>query len=132
MSPHQRTAYTSRALAVLELAAATWLAARGHWWTAVLVTFTAPSLLVVGAGACATHHRARAEARREAQLQRGEPPALLVPCCSFWKNSDGQVHRPGCDRLGEEQHVRDGRPLDEAEAAAFTAIADRFDHGSRT
>lgn len=115
------------AFAVLELAAAAWLAAHGHGWIALLVAGTAPSLLIVSAGACAAHHRARAEARREAQLQRGEPPAPLVPCCPFWKNSDGQVHRPGCARLGEEQHARDGRPPDETEAAA---IADRFADGS--
>ena len=98
MSRHLWIAHICRAVALGELASAAVLASNSRWWLAALVACTAPSLLVVDAGARRAHHRARAQAQREARAARGENPAPLVPCCSFWHNSDGKVHGPNCTR----------------------------------
>lgn len=98
MSRHLWIAHTCRAAALGELASATVLATDSRWWLAALVACTAPSLLVVDAGARRAHHRARAIAQREARAVPGENPAPLVPCCSFWHNSGGAVHGPDCTR----------------------------------
>lgn len=99
MTRDQWISHICRALALGELASAAVLASDGRWWMAVLVACTAPSLIVVAAGAHRAHRRARAAAQRAGQRERGEEVPPLVPCCSFWLNSDGQVHAPGCARL---------------------------------
>lgn len=123
-------AHTCRATAMLELAAATWLATHAHWWTAVLTACTAPSLLLVAAGATAAHHRARAEAQRVVQLECGEHVRPFVPCCSFWRNSSGQVHGPDCTRPRLPLPRRDRYRLNPADQAAFESIARSYDDRS--
>ncbi|MER6789248.1 hypothetical protein ABT330_32300 [Streptomyces sp. NPDC000658] len=92
-------AYACCAIAVLELAAATWLATADHWWTAAFTACTAPSLLLLGALARRAYRRARAEAKHAEQLAFGEAAAPLVPCCPLWEHSDGQAHGLGCTRV---------------------------------
>ncbi|QJT04383.1 hypothetical protein G9272_32210 [Streptomyces asoensis] len=121
-------ARTCRAIAVLELAGAAWLAVTSAWWIAALVACIAPGLLCVDALARRAHHRKRAEAQRAARLKRGEQVEPLVPCCSFWLHSDGQVHGPGCTRPVLPR--RDTYRLDPAARAQFEAITAGFDHGT--
>ncbi|MFI5825007.1 hypothetical protein ACIA8I_38965 [Streptomyces rishiriensis] len=117
-------AYTCCAIAALELAAATWLATAGHWWTSALTACTAPSLLLLGALARRAYRQARAEAKRAEQLARGEAAAPLVPCCSLWERSDKEVHGPGCTRgvLPPPLPRRDTYSHDEPGRAAFEEI----------
>lgn len=122
MSHHLTIARTCRSLALGELAGAAVLAAHSRWWLAVLVASTAPSLLLVDALCRRAHRRARAEAQRVAQLQCGEPVQPLTPCCSFWRNSDGQVHGPDCTRPRLPLPRRDRYRLDPADRAAFDEI----------
>lgn len=65
MTRDQWISHICRAVALGELAAATVLNLDGRWWLAALVVCTAPSLLVVDAGARRAHHRARAEAQHD-------------------------------------------------------------------
>ena len=128
MTRHQAIAHACRALALGELASATVLAIDSRWPLAALVACTAPSLLAVDAACRRAHHRARAEAQREERKGRGETPAPLVPCCSFWRNSDGQVHGPDCTRLPLPR--RDRYSLDPAGRAAFDVITRSYDDRS--
>jgi hypothetical protein len=121
---------TCRASAVLELAGAVCLAARGDWWIAALVICTAPSLLFVDALCRAAHHRVRAEAQRTARIEAGEQVPPLVPCCSFWHNSDGQVHGPDCSRPRPPLPRRDTYRLDPGGRAQFEEITRHYDHGT--
>jgi len=121
-------AWTCRAVAVLELVAAIWLATHTHWWIAALTVSTAPGLFLVDALCRRAHHRARAKAQRTTQLKRGETPAPLVPCCQFWLHSDGEVHGPGCTRPSLPR--RDTYRLDPGGRAAFEEITRRYDDRS--
>ena len=98
MTRHLAIARTCRATVLAELALAVWLVSRDEWLLVVLAVWSAPSLLLVDALCQRAHHRARAEVQHAAQLERGEQVPPLVPCCSFWRNSDGAVHGPDCTR----------------------------------
>ena len=63
------------------------------------------------------HERARRAAIVDHLILSQAP----VPCCSFWKNSDGEVHGPDCTRPAAAQ--RDDYRLDDAGRAAFEEIA---------
>ncbi|MFH9823047.1 hypothetical protein [Streptomyces bobili] len=128
MTRHQWTAHICRALALGELASATVLATEHRWWHAALIACTAPSLLAIAAGARRAHHRSRAEAQRTARLEAGEQVQPLVPCCPFWKHSDGQVHGPDCTRPPLPR--RDTYRLDDAGRATFEEITARYDDRS--
>ena len=67
MSRYQWIAHTCRAIALGELAGATVLATQARWGLALLVICTAPSLLLVDAGARRAHHQERAEAQHAAR-----------------------------------------------------------------
>jgi hypothetical protein len=123
-------ARTCRTLAALELTAAAWLADGYPWWTAAAVAVFAPSLLFVDARCRAAHHRARAEAQRTARIDAGEQVPPLVPCCSFWRHSHGEVHGPDCAQPRPPLPRRDTYRLDDAGRAAFQEITRHYDHGT--
>jgi len=133
MNRYRRTARIARTAALALAATACWSAADQHWWLAGGFGYIAFVCVWIGGNYAALHRieRARHDRARETSGAEG-PPDRPVPCCSFWRNSDGAVHAPGCPRPHADQRPHDGRPLDEREASAFNAIAARYDHGSRT
>ena len=68
------------------------------------------------------------QARRAAIVDHLILSQAPVPCCSFWKNSDGEVHGPDCTRPTEAR--RDDYRLDDAGRAAFEEIAAHWDDRS--
>jgi hypothetical protein len=130
VSHHLAIAHTCRALALGELAGAAVLATESRWLLAALVACTAPGLLLVDALARRAHHQERAVAQRAERVARGETPAPLVPCCSFWKNSDSAVHGPDCTRQRLPLPRRDTYRLDPGDRAQFEEITRHYDHGT--
>ncbi|MFJ8538136.1 hypothetical protein [Streptomyces sp. NPDC093591] len=72
----------------------------------------------------ARHERARRAAIVDALLL-GQTP---VPCCSFWRNSDGAVHGPDCTQPPYAR--RDDYRLDDTDRAAWQEIAAHWDDRS--
>lgn len=109
--PHAlRVARTCTAAVVLSAAAAAYGATISPW------------LIIPGAyvGAiawwCADHAY---DTHRQEQRAAGVPEPS-VPCCSFWRHSDGKVHGPDCRRPVLPR--RDTYRLTPAERAAFDEI----------
>ncbi|MFI1701988.1 hypothetical protein ACH419_39410 [Streptomyces bobili] len=128
MTRYQWISHTCRAIALAELAAAAVLISNRQWYLAVLVAYTAPSLLFVDSCARRTHRQAGEEAQRAARLEAGEQVQPLTPCCSFWHHSDGQVHGPDCTRPPLPR--RDTYRLDDAGRTAFAEITRRYNDRS--
>ncbi|MFG2577317.1 hypothetical protein [Streptomyces sp. NPDC048481] len=124
MTRHLALARACRTLALAQVAVAAWLLAHHAWLLGILVVWAAPSLLAADGVCRRAHHRARAMARRAAQLGAGEQVPTLTPCCQFWKHSDGQVHGPGCTRPPLPR--RDTYRLDDAGRAAFDEIVRHY------
>lgn len=132
MTAWQRSALCCRMAALAAALGAGWLATRDYWVPAGALGWGVLMLAFLG-GRChkahltdqATNERARRAARADS-LILAEP----VPCCSFWKHSDGEVHGPDCTRPPEARYVRAPRPRQEDEAAAFEEIIARLGDGS--
>jgi hypothetical protein len=99
MSSSHRTARACQAAAI-GLSACAAYSATHHWLYALPGVVGASVFLAVADSyrsedrrIRARHEQARRAARSDAQLL-----ALPAPCCSFWRNSDGQVHGPDCTR----------------------------------
>ena len=135
MSRHLAIARTSRALALADLTTAAWLLVNDELLLAILTVWAAPSLIAVDALCRRAHHRARAEAQRTARLEAGETVPPLVPCCSFWRNSVGQVHGPDCTRPAAARTRpplprRDRYRLDDTSRTTFNEIAAHYDESA--
>ncbi|MCQ9131831.1 MULTISPECIES: hypothetical protein [Streptomyces] len=124
MTRHLALARACRAVILAELAISAWFFAHHEWLLGILVVWAAPSLLVADAVCRGAHHRARAEARRAAQLEAGEQVRPLTPCCRFWERSGGQVHGPDCTRPPLPR--RDTYRLDDGDRAAFHEIVRHY------
>ncbi|MEU0671331.1 hypothetical protein ABZ330_00265 [Streptomyces sp. NPDC006172] len=121
----KRTAYTARAVGIILAAASAWLV-NVAWPFAVVAVYVAAVCLWVDRSYTRLDRRERARAQRPAEDDgRVEVP---VPCCSFWANSDGQVHGPDCTRPVLPR--RDTYRLDDAGRAAFEEITAHFDDRS--
>ncbi|MEV1063412.1 hypothetical protein [Streptomyces sp. NPDC050263] len=133
MNRYRRTFRIARTAALALAAAACWSAVGRQWWLADGFGYLAFVCAWIGGNYAGLHRieRARHDRARRASGTEGPLQERPVPCCSFWRNSNGAVHGPDCARRGDEPRVYDGRPLDERETAVFTAIAARYDHGSR-
>lgn len=126
----QYTAWVARTTAVVAAGGACWAGIGHQWWLATGFAYVGLVAAMVGQGYAALHRTDQARHDRALQESGADgPPSRPEPCCSFWRNSNGAVHRPGCARFLEDQALHDGQPLDEREAAIFTAIADRYDQG---
>lgn len=124
-----RTRWCARALCVAAFAAAagTWYARSAGGTTGLAVA--AIGLLLVGEHLARRARREQAIASRLAALGHALP-ARPVPCCSFWRHSDGAVHGPDCSRPPAERFVHRDVRLTDAERAAFAEITRRYDHGT--
>jgi len=129
VTPYQRTALACRLAAAATAGSAIWTATHREWalmsvlaWGSCFLTFLA--------GRCQkAHHtdRARHESARRAAHADSITLTTPVPCCSFWRHSDGAVHGPDCTRPPAARH--DDYRLDPATATAFEEIATRFEEG---
>ncbi|MER7930518.1 hypothetical protein ABTY96_46670 [Streptomyces sp. NPDC096057] len=123
MTPALRTARTFTALVVLSASATAYGATVSPW---LILPGTC-----VGAIAwwCADHaydtHRQILARHGQEQRAAAGPAELPLPCCSFWRHSDGAVHGPGCARPPLAR--RDTYRLDDADRRALEEIAAPYD-----
>lgn len=121
-----RTARTCTAVVVLSAAAAAYGATISPW------------LIIPGAwvGAiawwCADHaydtHRQILTRHSHEQRAAAGPPEVPLPCCSFWRHSDGKVHGPDCRRPPLAR--RDTYRLDADTRAVFEEITRHYNDRS--
>lgn len=101
MTPARRTARVLRIAAGISTVSAVYAGTR-HPYLAVPGLVSAAVLLTIAVTCDGEDRRIRArheQVRRAAVLDEERLAVLPVPCCSFWRNSDGQVHDPvGCTR----------------------------------
>lgn len=129
MTPALRTARACR-IAAAGLSACAAYSATHHWLYALPGVISASVLLAVADSYNSEDRRIRA---RHEQLRRAalaDKQQLPVPCCSFWRNSGGQVHGPNCTRPPAARTPRHGAPLDDHERAAFDKITAHYDRGT--
>ncbi|MFC9686839.1 hypothetical protein [Streptomyces sp. NPDC056948] len=119
MTPARSTARACRITAVIPLASAIYSATH-HPHYALPGLISTGVLLAIAASYDTEDRRIRA---RHEQLRRAAvadeqllPPP--VPCCSFWRNSGGEVHNPDdCTRPPAARTPQHGAPLDDQSAA---------------
>ncbi|MFE0674875.1 hypothetical protein [Streptomyces sp. NPDC058867] len=120
------------ALAVLCFACGLYAALHTPWLC--VFGFYGAACLAWCAARLYTEHRSRLvrheRARRAAVVDSVPSFSAPVPCCAFWRHTEGAVHGPDCTRPSAPRHVPDGLPLDAREAAAFEAITAHFDDRS--
>ena len=124
MTPHQRTALGCRIASVALAVSTYWMATSQEWLLSFALLSGSASLALVG-GRCQALHfaeRARHEQARHAATGSTELP---VPCCSFWRHSNGAVHGPNCTR--PKARLRDDHRSDADTRAAFDEITARYD-----
>lgn len=130
MTPAQRSALVCRLAALAAAGTAVWVGARREWIPLLFLAWGAFFLLFLGGRFQSAHlfDQARHDRARRAVTADDEALAVPIPCCSFWRHSGGAVHGPDCTRPPEARYVmRNGRPLDEVETAAFDAITTSLD-----
>lgn len=123
MTPHQRAALAFRLAALAAAGTAVWTGLRHEWILTAALAYGVFLLAFLG-GRCQKVHlvdQARHERARRAAHTDAATLAAPLPCCSFWRHSDGKVHGPDCTRHPETRPVRDGLPLDDTE----TTVADQ-------
>jgi hypothetical protein len=115
-------AHACTAAAVLLTAAACYAAVIDAGWPALGSISTA---VVFAWSARICHTQARHERAVQQRLERlndGRAPVEpLLPCCSFWLHSDGEVHGPDCPRPPAARTT-----LTLAEQLAFAQITAAF------
>jgi hypothetical protein len=118
-----RTATTLHLGALALATCAAWSAWKHQWLPAAGLAYGA-FLLACLAAARNQHDRAvrtrHEQARRAAALDDQTLADVPVPCCSFWRHSEGKVHGPGCTRPPLPR--RDTIRLTDREQAVFEEI----------
>ncbi|WP_327403859.1 hypothetical protein OG194_29760 [Streptomyces sp. NBC_01288] len=127
MTPHQRTALGCRIASVALAVSTYWMATEQEWLLSFGLLSGSASLALVGGRCQALHFAERARHQRARRAATGSAE-LPVPCCSFWRHSDGAVHGPDCTR--PQAARRDGYRLDSRSRAAFDEITARYDDRS--
>lgn len=120
MTPSLRTARTCTAAVVLSACAAAYGATVSPWLI-LPGTYVGAIAWWCASRAYDTHRQILARHGQE-QRAAAAPAELPLPCCSFWKHSDGEVHGPGCTRPRPVLPRRDTYRLTLAERAAFDEI----------
>lgn len=126
MTRHQLAALGCRIAAVALAVSTYWMATEQEWLLSYALLSGSASLALIG-GRCQALHLAERARHERARRTAAGSAELPVPCCPFWRHSNGKVHGPDCTRpRTARQDDRSGSDT----GAAFDEITAHYDDRS--